>query len=95
MATVWPMYVIGIMPGTLVIGRALCRISVVHRDLVLVHVTFVHVMEMTVVKIVNVSIVDDGDMATIGAMLVVVVLMVRCVASGHSITPEHRLDIGH
>jgi hypothetical protein len=63
--------------------RALHRVGGVDRDHVLVDVIAVHVMEMAVVKIVDMAVMANRSVSAIRTMLVGVVGMVLLGAGGH------------
>jgi hypothetical protein len=61
--------------------RARGRVGVAHPERVLVDVVAVHVVEVTVMQVVLVTLVLDGPMAAVGAMRVVVSCV--CIVTGH------------
>jgi hypothetical protein len=65
------------------LGRALHRVGGVDRDHVLVDVIAMHVVEMAVVKIVDVAVMANRGVSAIRTMLVRVVGMVLLGAGGH------------
>lgn len=83
MPTAGTMNVVGIMPVAGVGRGTPLRIGVVHVNHVLVHMILVGVMEVTVVKIIYVVAVTDGRVATIGAMLMVMIAGMLIVAVAH------------
>lgn len=68
-----------LVPGAAVCGGAGGRVALAHLDHVLVHVVAVGVVEVAVVEVVHVVAVLDGDVATLGAVDVVVVLVLVAV----------------
>jgi len=76
------------MPGTSDLGRALHRVCFADRQHMLIGVVAMHVVQVAVVQIVNVSIVADRGMSAIRVMLVMVIGVVRFVASGHGFSPS-------
>jgi len=79
----WPMHMTGLMPTALVIGRAAIRIGRGDLQTVLVHVVTVRVMQMAVVQIVDVIPVPDSRMAAGGAVLVIMMGVMRFVTGCH------------
>ena len=75
--TVRAMNVTLIVSCTVVVGGAACRISATHANPVLVDVIALHIMQMTVVQIIDVTVVFDGDMAATGPMGMRVTLVLR------------------
>lgn len=73
-ATVGTVHVVRVVPVTLV-GNALGRVGIVHLDRVLVVVALVRAVEMPVVKVADVIPMPDRDMAAVGSMRVVVILV--------------------
>jgi hypothetical protein len=59
------------------------RVRGTDREDVLVNMIPVHVVQMTLMKIVNVTIMEDRSVATRGSVLMGVVEMVLLVTSGH------------
>ncbi len=68
-----------LVAGALVFGGAGGRVAFAHLDHVLVDVVAVGVMEVAVVEVIHVITVLDGDVAAIGPVDVVVVLMLVAV----------------
>jgi hypothetical protein len=83
-----PVNMSGRMSGTLMLRRA--HIRVLRRDLdgVLVHVPRVHVVQMTIMKIIDVVAMLHSRMPAARPVLVRVVLMVRKFAVAHSMAPR-------
>ena len=73
----------GIMSVAGMVGGTPLRIGGVHVNDVVVHMILVGVMEVTVVKIIHVVAVTDGRVATIGAMLMVMIAGMLVVAAAH------------
>jgi hypothetical protein len=82
--------VIGIVPLMPVFWCAPVGVRLADFDLVLIHVIFVHVMEMPIVQIVDMAIMSDGDVAASCTMLVIVSLVVRIFAFSHHDLPKWR-----
>ncbi|CAN5783106.1 hypothetical protein BH23GEM8_BH23GEM8_09820 [soil metagenome] len=74
-SAVGTMPVAGLMSPTIVVRGAFGWILSVHLEPVIIHVIFVRMMHVTVVKIVGVPIVHDGGMSTAGSVLVRVPLV--------------------
>lgn len=70
-----PVLVFGAVRGAVVAAGAGARIRAARFELVLVYVTVVKRVQMAVVKIVGMPIVEDGGVATAGAVLMLVVLV--------------------
>jgi hypothetical protein len=83
MSAVRAMDMIGCVTRALMFRRALARVHTGHLNLVFVDVTIVHVVQVPVVKVVNVALMPDRGMAAVRAVLVIMILVVRCIASGH------------
>ena len=75
--------VVGIMPTAGMGRRTLIWIGLADLDHVLVDVVAVDVMEVTVVKIIDMVAVTDGRVTTIRAMLVVMTANVLMLAIAH------------
>lgn len=71
-----------------VIRRASIGIFRAHLDDMLIHVIAVRMMEMAIMQIVDVVGVTNGRVATAGAMLMVVIRMMREIASAHCLLPS-------
>ena len=69
-------------------GRALIGIFRTHLDGMFIHMLAVWMMEMAIMQIVDVITVANGRVATAGAMLMVVVRMVREIATAHRLLPS-------
>jgi hypothetical protein len=67
--------------------RALVRIFGAHFEPVLVYMIGVRMMQMTIMQIINVIVVLDCSMSTVGAMLMVVVSVMWFVAGAHEEAP--------
>lgn len=80
-------YMIRIMAAALVIGGAAVWVGFCHRDDMLVNVIAMHVMQMAVVQIIDVAIMQDRQMAAVGAVLMGVVGRVRKRAACHGRFP--------
>jgi hypothetical protein len=70
-----------------VIRGALVGIFRTHLDRMLIHVIAVRMMEMAIMQIIDVIAVANGCVATAGAMLMVVICMVRETATVHRSAP--------
>jgi hypothetical protein len=77
MTAIWSMYMICRVAVTLVSRRAAIRIEVVHRQAVLVDVIAMHMVQVTIVQIVNMAIVLNRRMATARLVLMVMIGMLR------------------
>lgn len=84
--TVRAMNVTLVVSCTVVVGGAACRISATHANPVLVDVIALHIMQMTVVQIVDVAIVLHRGMSA-GRTMSVAVAFVCCVRLIHRISP--------
>ncbi len=71
-----------VMSATIVLGGAGARVGGRHADDVLIDMALVRVMEMSVVKIIDMIVVLDGGMTAAGLMLMGVFRM--SVAGGHN-----------
>jgi hypothetical protein len=67
-SAVWAMHVTGLMTGAPVVGRAAIGIAIRDFNDMLIDVIPVGMMEVTVVQVVHMVTVFDGNMAAIGAM---------------------------
>jgi hypothetical protein len=90
-----PMHVIGRVCSAGMPWRA--RVGVRRRDgnHVLIHVITVRVVQVAVMKIVDMSFMHDGHMSAVRSVLVIMVLMVLMVASCHGVlrwVEKRRLD---
>ena len=85
-ATIGAMDVGSIMATAGMIGCALLRVGLVDFKSMLVHVVTMRMMQMPVMKVVNVAIVPNGHMTAVGAMLVVMVLV---LFAAHLRFPPH------
>jgi len=83
MSAIRAMDVIGIVTLISVFWCAAVGVRLADFDLVLIHVVFVHVMEMPIVQIINMTIMSNGDVAASWAMHVIVSCVVRVFALGH------------
>jgi hypothetical protein len=72
--------VIGVVAGAAVVRRAVGRVVGVHPEGVLVHVVGVHVMEVSIVQVVDVILVLDRGVATVGTVNVRVLVV---LGTGH------------
>ena len=77
------MDVSSIMSGAAMVRRAAIWVVVAHLNAMFVHVIGVRMVKMTIVEIVHVVAVPNGDVAAIRSMYVVVVGMMRKIASAH------------
>jgi hypothetical protein len=73
---------------TVRLRRALHGIDGTDADHMLINMIFMHVMEMAVVKVIDMAVVADGRVPTVGTMLVGMVGMMLFVAGGHSVFPS-------
>jgi hypothetical protein len=74
-----------IMSAATVVGRAAIGVGCAHLDDVLVDVIFMRVMQMTVVKIVDVAVVPNRDMTAARFMRVRVVGVNRMIVRSHGL----------
>ena len=77
------MNVSSIMSGAAMVGRASIRVLVAHFNPVLVHMIGVRMVKMAVVEIIHMAAVPDGDVAAMRAMHVIVIGVMRKIATGH------------
>jgi hypothetical protein len=93
MATAGTVHMVGVMPLALVVRGTAVRVGVADLDHMLVDMILVRMMQVSVVQIVDVTLVFDGRVATARAMLVIMVgmnlaahgnLRSRCAARGSS-----------
>jgi hypothetical protein len=77
------MNVSSIMSTAAMVGRATIRVLVAHFNPMFVHVIGVRMVKMAIVEIIHMIPVPDGNVAAAGSMRVVVVGMMRKIASGH------------
>lgn len=75
MSAVGRVNVVPSVAGALVVRRAVSRVRPTDRDLALVDVITVHVVQVTVVQVVNMTGVLDGRMSTVRAVDVVVIVV--------------------
>ena len=78
-----PMNVSSIMSGAAMVGRATIRIPVTHFNPMLVDMIGMRMMKMAVVEIIHVVAMPDGNVAAAGSVRVIVVGVMRKIASGH------------
>ena len=71
-----PVDVVGIVVIAGVIRGAAVRVLVAHRDFMLFYSVLGLMMEVAVVKIIDVTVVFDGGMSAVGTVLVIVVFMI-------------------
>jgi hypothetical protein len=88
------MHVPGLVTGAVVIRRASIGIFRAHLDLMLVHVIVVRMMEMAIMDIVAVVAVTNGRVAAAGAMLMVVIRVLREIATAHLWFLPASFDVG-
>jgi hypothetical protein len=74
-AAIWPMDVIGVVAGTIVVGRAIGGIVGRHVQTMLVDVIAVGVMQVAIVKVVDVTVMNDRGVPASFAMFVIVMLV--------------------
>lgn len=77
------MNVSSIMSGAAMVGRATIRVPVAHLNPMLVDMIGMRMVKMAIVKIIDMASMPDGNVAAAGSVRVVVVGMMRKVASGH------------
>lgn len=80
------MNVSGVMPGVAMVGRATIRIPVAHLNRMFIHMIGMRMVKMSIVEIIHVVAVSDGNVAAAGSMRVVVVGVMRKIAGGHSMS---------
>jgi hypothetical protein len=73
-----------IMSGAAMVGRATIRVLVTRFNPMFINMIRVRMVKMAVVEIVHMVAVPDGNVAATGSMRVVVIGMMRKIASGHS-----------
>jgi nitrate reductase alpha subunit len=78
-----------VVTGTGVARRAMRGIRRAHFDHMLVHVTIVHMMQMTVVQVVDVIAMANGGVAAAGPVNVRVVCMLGAGALAHGLPSWH------
>jgi hypothetical protein len=83
MSAIWPMLVCAVR-----LGCAAHRILLIDRQCMFVDVILVHVMQMTIVKIVHMTVMPDRGVAAVRAMLMGVIGVVLLVAGSHDVTPS-------
>ena len=84
-------HVVPSMPVAGVIRRALLRVGGVDRQAVLVDVVGMGMVQMTIVEVVGMAVVSDGEMTTVVAMDVNVISM---LLAGHGIPPRFERSTG-
>lgn len=82
-ATTWPMYVRRFMTITGVARGACTRVRRRNRNHMLIHVIAMRVMQVTIMKVVHMVVVANGQMSAACAVLVVVMREVCLIAGGH------------
>ncbi len=82
-----PMHMAGLKTGTAMLRRAAVRIAVGYLDHMLVDMIAVRMVQVTVMKVVDVVAVPNGDMTAPGAVLVVMVGVLRMGTRGHGWPP--------
>jgi hypothetical protein len=83
MPTVRPMQMLGLMSGALVPRCAVLRIGRGYANHMFIDMAFVRMMQMPVVQIVDVAIVHDASMATLGPMRMIMVFVLQRVTMAH------------
>ena len=83
MATSWPVNMVGLMSAAIVFRRASVWIVSSGGDLMVIYMVAVHMVQMSIVKIVGVAIVLHGRVATIFAVGVRVSFMFRTGSRAH------------
>jgi hypothetical protein len=68
MPTSWPMYMTGLVPGATMIRCAAVGVPRGYFDHVLVDVVAVRMVQMTIVKVINMASMADREVPTIGPM---------------------------
>lgn len=84
----WPVDMPRFMAAAVMARRALVRIFRADLEPVFVHMITMRMMQMSIMQIIDMIAVPDGGMATVRAMLVVVVGMMGFVAGAHGDTPR-------
>lgn len=87
MAAAAPVLMSGRMPAAAMLRGAGVRMRIVHRDRVLIDVIVVHVMEMSVVQVVDMVAMADGGVAAIGPVLVRMVGVLGIATASHRVSP--------
>lgn len=82
MTAAWPMHMSCRMTATLMSRRATVRVLAAHLQGMLIDMVAMYMMQMAIVKIIDVTIMLDGSMATARLMLVIVALVLLAGAHG-------------
>jgi hypothetical protein len=77
------MNVSSIMSGAAMVGRASIRILAAHVNRMFVHVVAVRMMKVAIVDIIQMVAVADGNVAAVRSMHVIVIGVMRKIATGH------------
>lgn len=77
-----------LVPAGFVLRGAGVRIAGAHRDDMLVDVIAMHVVQMSVMQVVDMTVMADGDVAATGAVLVRMVGVRWVAAAGHLLSPR-------
>lgn len=85
MPTARPVHMVSRMGSTGMLWRAHVGVGRRDSDHVLIHMVPVRVVQMTVMKVVDMAFVHDGHVPALRTMLVIVVLMVSLLASCHGV----------
>lgn len=86
-STARAVHVARLMAGTAVLRRTAIGVAVGYLDDVLVHVIAMGMVQVSIVQVIDVVAVADGGVSAAGAVLVVVMGMLRIGASGHGRRP--------
>jgi hypothetical protein len=76
-------------------GRAAQRVGIAHLDNMFVDMIFMHVMQMTVVQIIDMVLMVHSRVATVGTMLMYVIGMMPLGAGGHGFSHLSWVLPGH
>ena len=77
------MNVSSVVSSAVMVGRATIRVLVAHFNPVLIHMVRVRMVKMAVVEIIHMAAVPDRNMTAMRAMHVIVIGVMRKIASGH------------
>jgi hypothetical protein len=83
-----PVLVLALMAPTIVIGRASLWIPAPDLDHVFVDVAVMGMMQVAIMQVVDMIAMPEGDMATIGAMGMGMVLMDQMLLCSHDYSPS-------
>ncbi|XSC47640.1 hypothetical protein ACF1BQ_020745 [Bradyrhizobium sp. RDT10] len=93
-ATARPVTVRSVVSTATMIWRATVWIRGAYRKRVLVHMILVWVMQMSIMKIVDVAIVTNSDVAAAGSVLMRVIGVNRMIVRGHGFSFPYERCVG-